>query len=527
MAAGGERQAARLRLGRAEDCPRRSPARSPCRCCTPRCAGVRRARRAGLGARARGAADRGDHRAQRHDGRGDDGADRARAGAAGAGRAQRAHRVAAGRRGRAGDRLRREAAGVGRGAAGARAARLAGAAAAARRAPRCVQLALATVVYVAVALVVADRRRCCSPRTTGRGRTAPPTAAPGTPRSSSTASTASRASRWKAPRPPTSRAATTPRRRRPSATRSRSRRPPPRACSPASARSRASGSAWRCSPACCWAARRWGRCCGNGARVGGRRSRPTPLRARSAGSATQRLRLALLAGLMLWLLTGIALFSDMAACTPATPRLHARGRGHARDRPRVGDRAPRPRPPARAERDAARGGAVRRAAAVRDEHRVVDHGGRRGGRAGARLERLPARGHAARRASPRWRSLCLLAIPLWASLSAVRENVSDTNPLGILHHGELAPLSAYLRAHQGSAYYEAAFDSGTKMGELVERDARPILVLTTLEGRRLHLASRGCARSSPRARCATPSSTRAAGRTRPPPTPTARRRPAG
>ena len=63
-----------------------------------------------------------------------------------------------------------------------------------------------------------------------------------------------------------------------------------------------------------------------------------------------------------------------------------------------------------------------------------------------------------------------------------RENVSDTNPLGILHHGELAPLSAYLRAHQGSAYYEAAFDSGTKMGELVERDARPILVLTTLEG---------------------------------------------
>jgi 4-amino-4-deoxy-L-arabinose transferase-like glycosyltransferase len=76
----------------------------------------------------------------------------------------------------------------------------------------------------------------------------------------------------------------------------------------------------------------------------------------------------------------------------------------------------------------------------------------------------------------------LLAIPLWASLNAVNENVSDTNPLGILHHGELAPLSAYLRAHQGGAYYEVAFDSGTKMGELVERDARPILVLTTLEG---------------------------------------------
>ncbi len=79
--------------------------------------------------------------------------------------------------------------------------------------------------------------------------------------------------------------------------------------------------------------------------------------------------------------------------------------------------------------------------------------------------------------------LCLLAIPLSASLRAVHENVSDTNRLGALHPGELQPLSAYLRAHQGSAYYEAAFDSGTKMGELVVRDARPILVLTTLNGR--------------------------------------------
>ena len=79
--------------------------------------------------------------------------------------------------------------------------------------------------------------------------------------------------------------------------------------------------------------------------------------------------------------------------------------------------------------------------------------------------------------------VCLLAIPLSASLRGVRENVSDTNRLGVLHAGELQPLSAYLRAHQGSAYYEAAFDSGTKMGELVVRDARPILVLSTLEGK--------------------------------------------
>jgi hypothetical protein len=79
--------------------------------------------------------------------------------------------------------------------------------------------------------------------------------------------------------------------------------------------------------------------------------------------------------------------------------------------------------------------------------------------------------------------LCLLAIPLWSALRGVHENVSDTNRLGALHAGELQPLSAYLRAHQGSAYYEVAFDSGTKMGELVVRDARPILVLSTLNGR--------------------------------------------
>jgi 4-amino-4-deoxy-L-arabinose transferase-like glycosyltransferase len=79
--------------------------------------------------------------------------------------------------------------------------------------------------------------------------------------------------------------------------------------------------------------------------------------------------------------------------------------------------------------------------------------------------------------------VALLAIPLWSALRDVRENVSDTNRLGVLHAGELGPLSSYLRAHQGGAYYEAAFDSGTKMGELVVLDGRPILVLSTLNGK--------------------------------------------
>ena len=39
--------------------------------------------------------------------------------------------------------------------------------------------------------------------------------------------------------------------------------PPPPVCWHASARSPASGSAWRCSPPCCWGAQRWGRSCGS------------------------------------------------------------------------------------------------------------------------------------------------------------------------------------------------------------------------------------------------------------------------
>jgi 4-amino-4-deoxy-L-arabinose transferase-like glycosyltransferase len=77
----------------------------------------------------------------------------------------------------------------------------------------------------------------------------------------------------------------------------------------------------------------------------------------------------------------------------------------------------------------------------------------------------------------------LLAIPLWASVHAVRQNVSDSNRLGVVHPVELHALSAYLRAHQGSARYEVAYDSASKMGSLVVLDGRPVLPLTTTEAR--------------------------------------------
>jgi len=198
--------------------------------------------------------------------------------------------------------------------------------------------------------------------------------------------------------------------------------------------------------------------------------------------AEQRLRLALLSGAMLWLLAGIALFSDMSrlhpryteAVAPAVAATLGIGIAWATER---------------RSRDRLLALSVTLVVVALYAERLlfgttavwwITAAGAVGALALA-WSGFP-RGDTPRAGVTALALLCILAIPLWASLNAVRENVSDTNPLGILHHGELAPLSSYLRAHQGSAYYEVAFDSGTKMGELVERDAQPILVLTTLEG---------------------------------------------
>jgi 4-amino-4-deoxy-L-arabinose transferase-like glycosyltransferase len=202
-----------------------------------------------------------------------------------------------------------------------------------------------------------------------------------------------------------------------------------------------------------------------------------------AATESERLQLALAAGLMLWLLAGIVLFSDMGRLHPRytegfTPAVAATlGVGVAW---------------ATARRDTTRRIALTvtlLAVAIYAEPLLFGTTAAwwvtalAGGAALALAWSGRPRGDTARAATLALALLCLLTIPFSAALRAVRLNVSDTNRLGVLHPGELEPLSAYLRAHQGTAYYEAAFDSGTKMGELVVRDARPTLVLTTLNGR--------------------------------------------
>ncbi len=232
-------------------------------------------------------------------------------------------------------------------------------------------------------------------------------------------------------------------------------------------------------------------------------------------SSAQRLRLALAAGLMLWLLTGIALFSDMGRLhprytegfTPAVAAMLGIGLAWATERRSLARllaltvtllavaiyAEPLLFGTTAVWWITAAGAAGALALTWIGPLRIRDRDGPpTTGAAPPPPGAVPATG-AELPPGPRsrgWLSLavlalalvCLLAIPLSASLRGVRLNVSDTTPLGVLHPGELQPLSAYLRGHQRSAYYEAAFDSGTKMGELVVRDARPILVLTTLNG---------------------------------------------
>jgi 4-amino-4-deoxy-L-arabinose transferase-like glycosyltransferase len=79
--------------------------------------------------------------------------------------------------------------------------------------------------------------------------------------------------------------------------------------------------------------------------------------------------------------------------------------------------------------------------------------------------------------------VCALAIPLSADVIAIENHVTDAGYVGALPSEEQRLLSAYLRAHQGSAKYEVASVSATGIGSLIVQDARPVLVLTSYGSR--------------------------------------------
>jgi 4-amino-4-deoxy-L-arabinose transferase-like glycosyltransferase len=88
----------------------------------------------------------------------------------------------------------------------------------------------------------------------------------------------------------------------------------------------------------------------------------------------------------------------------------------------------------------------------------------------------------------RWLALpltALLVLPLLASIEAVKVNATDAGNVGGLAPGEQAALSGYLLPRQGAARYELAAGSATAVASLIVTDQRPVLMLTTYNGRPL------------------------------------------
>jgi len=81
--------------------------------------------------------------------------------------------------------------------------------------------------------------------------------------------------------------------------------------------------------------------------------------------------------------------------------------------------------------------------------------------------------------------VAVLAIPASASVRAVQRHVSSAGNVGAMAPEELDALSTYLRAHRRGAKYELAMDSATKAAALIVRDGLPVLMLTTYQGQTL------------------------------------------
>jgi 4-amino-4-deoxy-L-arabinose transferase-like glycosyltransferase len=81
-------------------------------------------------------------------------------------------------------------------------------------------------------------------------------------------------------------------------------------------------------------------------------------------------------------------------------------------------------------------------------------------------------------------TLCaVLTISVGTDVTAIDSHVTDAGYVGALPVREQRLVSNYLRADQGSARYEVAAQSATQIGSLVVQDARPIVILTSYEAR--------------------------------------------
>jgi 4-amino-4-deoxy-L-arabinose transferase-like glycosyltransferase len=211
--------------------------------------------------------------------------------------------------------------------------------------------------------------------------------------------------------------------------------------------------------------------------------------------AGRRIRRAVAAGLSLWTLTGVVLFSDMArlhpryveGLLPAVAALLGIGMAWAC--------ATDPRPACSRARLIAL--VVALVASVYYVERLlygrtgvwwVALAGAFGAIAFAALARVDPRGNAGRRGWLEAATIALTlvaigALPLSADITSIDNDVTDAGYVGALPREEQRLVSSYLRSHQGDARDELAAESATQIGSLIVQDARPVLILTTYDAR--------------------------------------------
>ena len=98
---------------------------------------------------------------------------------------------------------------------------------------------------------------------------------------------------------------------------------------------------------------------------------------------------------------------------------------------------------------------------------------------------LPRRGQLRAPALAMALGICALALPAKVAIGLVRHHESDAGRTGVIAPHQLSSLSRYLRANDDGARYELAAGSATRVAALIARDARPVVMLTTFSGRPL------------------------------------------
>ena len=79
--------------------------------------------------------------------------------------------------------------------------------------------------------------------------------------------------------------------------------------------------------------------------------------------------------------------------------------------------------------------------------------------------------------------VAVLAVGVKTDIRAIRDKISAAGFVGQLPGDVQHNLSAYLKANNHGARYELAAESATQIGSLIVQDAKPVVVLTTYNGR--------------------------------------------